>query len=256
MPSRRAAHWGLAALGFVLVVAAWWIVADTAFRTTGVVPSPAALARQVAHDGPQYYVDQIGVTLASAGQGFLWGVALALVLAAVVMLVPSLNGPVTQLALFLECAPAAAIGPVVLAVVGGRTPSTFLAGLAVLFTTLLGALLGAAAARATDLDVVRAHGGSRWDRFRHVQVWAALPALVTALRIAVPAAVLGAVIGEYLGGVDSGIGVALAVAQRSLQVERTWFFGLSAALVTSLGYAVLGLLGRLLLPWSTQARNA
>lgn len=255
MRTRRAGAYLLGGAGFVVVIAAWWIVADTAFRQTKVVPSPPALVRQVVIDGPGYFLSQIGATLASAGQGFIWGVVVALVLAVIVMLLPRLVGPVSQLALFLECAPAAAIGPVVLAIVGGRTPSIFLAGLAVLFTTLVGALLGARAASRADIDLVRAYGGNRWDRFRKVQLFAALPATVAALKIAVPAAILGAIIGEYLGGVDSGIGVALAVAQRSIQVERTWIFGLSAALVTSLGYALLSLLGRVLLPWSAQARN-
>ena len=255
MRSRRALGWGLGALGFVLLVAAWWIVADTVFRVSRVVPSPPALARQIDVDGIGFYLSQIGATLASAGQGFVWGVVIALVLAALVILIPRLIAPVSQLALFLECAPAAAIGPVVLAVAGGRTPSIFLAGLAVLFTTLIGALLGARAARGVDLDVIRAYGGTRWDRFRKVQVLAALPAILNALKIAVPAAILGAIIGEFVGGVDSGIGVALAVAQRTIQVERTWIFGLSAALVTSLGYAALSVLGRVLLPWAASSRN-
>jgi ABC-type nitrate/sulfonate/bicarbonate transport system permease component len=256
MRDRSLSAYLLGGVGFALVVAGWWIAADTVFQVSGVVPSPPALVQQIALDGPDYFLSQIGVTLASAAQGFVWGVLIALMLAVIVMLLPPLNGPVSQFALFLECAPAAAIGPVVLAIVGGRTPSIFLAGLAVLFTTLVGALLGARSARQVDLNVIRAYGGNRWDRFRKVQLFAALPATIASLKIAVPAAILGAIIGEYLGGVDSGIGVALAVAQRTIQVERTWIFGLSAALVTSLGYALLSYLGRVLLPWSAQAKNA
>lgn len=256
MRSSRAARWVLGGIGFVLVVAAWWIVADTAFAVTGVVPSPADLAGALVADGAGYYLDQIGVTLASAGQGYAWGAAVALALAAIVMVVPRLGGAASQLALFVECAPAAAIGPVVLAIVGGRTPSIFLAGLAVLFTTLIGSLLGIRAVRERELDVFRVYGGSRLDVLRKLRFVAALPAIVTALKVGVPAAILGAVIGEYLGGVDSGIGVALAVAQRSIQVERTWILGLSAAFVTLAGYALLGLASRVLLPWSAQAQAA
>ena len=50
MRSRRALGWVLGALGFVLLVAAWWIVADTVFRVSRVVPSPVALARQIGVD--------------------------------------------------------------------------------------------------------------------------------------------------------------------------------------------------------------
>ncbi len=246
----------LGAAGFAVVVALWWLVADTAFAETGVVPSPLDLARQLGADGPGYYLRQIGVTLASAGTGFAYGVALAWALATIVMLLPRSLAAVSQLALFIECAPAAALGPVVLAVVGGRTPSIFLASIAVLFTTLIGTLLGVGAARRAELDVVRVYGGNRWDLFRKVRVVAALPAAFTALKIAVPGAILGAIIGEFLGGVDSGVGTALAAAQRSIQVERTWILGLSAALVTSLGYLLLGVLARTVLPWAPAARSA
>ena len=255
MPHSAVVRGALGASGFAVVIAVWWIAADTAFAVNGVVPSPPDLVRQISEDGAAYYLAQIGVTLSSAGQGYLWGAGVALLLAVVVMVLPALSSPVGQLALFVECAPAAAIGPVVLAIVQGRTPSIFLAAIAVLFTTLVGALLGARATRAIEADVIAVYGGNRWDLFRKVKLFAALPATVNALKIGIPAAILGAIIGEYLGGVDSGIGVALAVAQRSIQVERTWIFGLSAALVTSLGYALLSVLGRVLLPWSTAARR-
>jgi ABC-type nitrate/sulfonate/bicarbonate transport system permease component len=240
----------LGALGFVVVVAVWWIVADTVFAANGVVPAPPALVEQLATDGTAYYFGQIAVTLASAAQGFVWGVLLAFALAAIVMLLPRSLGAVSQFALFVECAPAAALGPVVLAIAGGRTPSIFLAAVGVFFTTLVGTLLGLRAARAAEFEVVRVYGGGNWALFRKVRLIAALPAALTALKVAVPAAIMGAIIGEYLGGVDSGIGVALAVAQRSIQVERTWIFGLSAAALTSIGYLLFALLGRVAVPWA------
>ncbi|MGW9113093.1 ABC transporter permease [Microbacterium sp. NPDC055683] len=255
MRRSAAARYALGAVGFAIVIAAWWITADTTFGETGVVPSPPDLVRQIAADGAGYYAAQIGVTLSSALQGFAWGAGIALALAVVVMLLPSLSAPVGQLALFVECAPAAAIGPVVLAVVQGRTPSIFLAAIAVLFTTLVGALLGSRATRRIESDMIAAYGGSRWDLFVKVKLFAALPATLNALKIGIPAAILGAIIGEYLGGVDSGVGVALAVAQRSIQVERTWIFGLSAALATSLGYALIGAVARVALPWAHGGRR-
>ncbi|WP_394551974.1 ABC transporter permease [Agromyces sp. MMS24-JH15] len=245
----------LGALGFVMVVAAWWIVAVTVFASNGVVPAPPTLVDQLAADGATYYVTQIGITLSSAAQGFIWGVLVAFALAAVVMLIPRSHTAVSQFALFIECAPAAAIGPVVLALAGGRTPSIFLAAVGVFFTTLVGTLLGLRAARVAELEVIRVYGGGSWAMFRKVRLMATLPAALTALKVAVPAAIMGAIIGEYLGGVDSGIGVALAVAQRSIQVERTWIFGLSAAALTSIGYALFALLGRVALPWARTGRT-
>ncbi|MDF1478254.1 ABC transporter permease [Leifsonia sp. H3M29-4] len=249
-PGSRSTTLLLGLAGFVVVIAVWWIVADTAFAATGVVPSPAALVEQFIADGPQYYVNQVGVTVTSAAQGWVWGSIAALLLASFVLLFPRSEPAVTQFGVIIECIPLTAIGPIVLALVGGRTPSIFLAAMAVFFTALIGSLLGVHASRRIEHDLVRAYGGNRWSRFAKVQVWAALPAVATALKIAVPAALIGAILGEYLGGVDSGIGVALSAIQRSIQVERTWIFGLSAALLASGGYGLIAVAARIALPWA------
>jgi len=246
----------LGVAGFLVIVAGWWIVADTAFAVSGVVPSPPDLVAQLGADGLDYYARQIGITAQSAGLGYVAGAAVALVLASLVLILPRIEPAVTQFGVIIECLPLSAIGPIVLALVGGRTPSVFLAGLAVFFTVLVASLLGVHAARPIEHDLVRAYGGGRWAAFVKVRAIAALPAAVTALKIAVPAALIGAILGEYLGGVDSGIGVALAAVQRSVQVERTWIFGLAAAFLASGGYGLLALVGRFALPWAPRGRAA
>ncbi|MFT4042870.1 MAG: ABC transporter permease subunit [Gordonia sp. (in: high G+C Gram-positive bacteria)] len=246
-------RYGLA--GAAILVVGWWVVADTFFAQSKVVPSPAALVTQIGKDGPYYYLHQVAITAGSAARGYVAGVGAALLLAAVVMIIPPLAGAAGQLALFVECAPAAAIGPVLLAVTTGRLPSILLAAIAVFFSTLVGALLGLHSSRAVEHDIIAVYGGNRWDRFRKVRLPAAAPAVFAALQIAVPSALLGAILGEYLGGVDSGIGVALAVASRDIQVQRTWIFGLSAAVVAAGGYGLMGVLRRVLLPWLPGSRR-
>lgn len=255
MTAGTRSRYSLGTLGFAVVFALWWVVSETIFGESGVVPSPRSLIAQLQIDGSEYYFRQISVTVTSAGQGLLWGAGLAIVLGAVVLATPRLIAPLTQLAVFIECIPAIAVGPIVLAVAGGRTPSIFLAAMAVFFTTLLGLLLGARAVSKTELEVARVFGASKWGELRKVRIPTALPAVFVAFQIAVPAAILGVLIGEYLGGVDSGIGVALAVAQRSIQVERTWIFGLSAALITTIGYLSALAASHLALPWAHEGKK-
>jgi ABC-type nitrate/sulfonate/bicarbonate transport system permease component len=83
-----------------------------------------------------------------------------------------------------------------------------------------------------------------------VQIIAALPATISALKIAAPTAMLGAIIGEYLGGVDSGLGIAIPAAQPGYVVPRTWGLALVCGLVAGLGYVVIGLIGRVATPWA------
>jgi sulfonate transport system permease protein len=245
--------WAGAAIGLVLLVGCWWLVAATAFRTSGAVPTPAAVVGQFLTDGFDFYWSNAAITLRGAALGFLWGNALALAIAVVVLLVPAVEGVATQLAVISYCVPLTAIGPIILVVFGGRTPTVFLAALSVFFTTLIGALLGLRAADRASLDAVTAFGGSRWHRLVKVQLIAALPATLNALKIAVPAAMLGAIVGEYLGGVDSGLGVVLTVAQQQYEVARTWALALLTGLLAFLGYGLVALAARLVTPWAGAA---
>jgi len=238
------------ALGVLVLIAAWTLVAVFGLGTRGAVPTPWAVVHQMVSDGASLYVSNAAVTLAGAGQGFLWGNLSALAMACLVLLVPRLEAAASQLAVISYCMPLTAIGPIVLVVMGGRAPTIFLAAMAVFFTTLVGSLLGVRSADPAALDVVRAYGGGRRHQLVKVQVIAALPSVVNALKIAAPGAMLGAILGEYLGGVDSGLGVALTLAQQQFEVARTWALALVVGLLAGAGYALFALLGRVLTPWS------
>ena len=186
-------------------------------------------------DGWSLYGPNFTVTASGALQGFLWGNLLAITLAVLVVLIPPIEGLATQLAILSYCTPLLALGPIILVVFGGRTPTIFLAAMYCFFTTMVGTLAGLRSADKTSLDLVAAYGGGRWQKFTKVQLVSALPSTFAALKIAAPSAVLGAILGEYLGGVDSGIGVALTAAQTSYNVPRTWGMAIAAALLAGPG---------------------
>lgn len=259
--TRGLPSWTTGLLGSVLVIALWWLAARTVFAGVGAgeraaIPTPLQVVDQWAIDGWTFYQRNFGVTLAEAVEGFLWGNALALLLAAVVLVVPRTEGLVTQIATITYCIPIVAIGPLVLIIAGAPAsgdPSgtaVFLAALSCFFTTVVGALLGLKAADGAALDVVAVYGGNTFTQLRKVRLIAALPSILTALQIAVPAAFLGAILGEYFGKVDVGIGPAMTAAQQTLNAPRVWGIALASGAVAIVGFAFFGLLGRLVTPWS------
>ncbi|KQQ26730.1 ABC transporter permease [Frondihabitans sp. Leaf304] len=246
--------WVGSVVGIIVILVVWQIVAVTAFSVTGSVPQPGLVAAQLLHDltDPVYW-NAIAQTAATAGWGFLWGNLIAFVLAALVLVFPWFEGMSTQLAVVTSCIPLTAIAPIVtlLMPAGSRTTSIFLAALSVIFTTVVGAILGLNAATQTQLDIVRAYGGSRLTQLVKVRFIAALPSIMAALKLAAPAAFLGAVLGEYfLLGVDSGIGILLLAAQATAASVKLWAIALICGGVAGLAYFVIGRIGRLVTPWS------
>lgn len=245
--------WAGATIGVVLILIVWTVLAETLFRASGSIPTPWSVAAVFPKNGFGLYWTNASVTVWSAVQGFIWGNLVAIALSMTVLMMPRLEGVITQVAVISYCIPLTAIGPVVLIISnpGSRTTSIFLAAMSCFFTTVVGCLLGFRSADRSALDLVRAYGGGKWMQLRKVQLIAALPSLFAALKIAAPAALLGAVLGEYFGGVDSGLGVAITSAQTNVNVPQLWALALLSGAIAGVWYVLIGLIGRFLMPWST-----
>lgn len=257
----RMPGWLAAVTGTAVLIAVWWIFSATVFTPAAgtdytPVPSPAAVLSTLLADGPAAYWSVFAVTLREAAVGYVWGNGIALVLAASVLLLPRLEPIVMQIAVVSYCLPVVAVGGIAIVTLGGAkqpgdasATAIFLAALAVFFTTVVGAVLGFTAADRASLDVVRVYGGSRFTQLRKVRLIAAVPAVLNALQIAVPSAFLGAVLGEYMGAIDRGVGITLIRLQGNLDSTRVWVVFLLCALIALAGYALVGLLARLVTPW-------
>jgi ABC-type nitrate/sulfonate/bicarbonate transport system permease component len=244
-------------IGVVVIVALWWVASLVLFRASHAIPSPPqVIGYFLSASEWATTLSNLSGTVSAAVQGFGWGNAAALLLALIVLLVPRLEPVATQIAIVTYCLPLVAIGPI-LVIVSGRmhapqAPSIVLAGLSVFFTTVVGALLGLGAAPRTSLDLIKAYGGSRMTALRKVQLISAVPNLFAAFKIAAPAAFLGAVLAEYLGsGGDASLGRALIAAQSTADGPRLWYLALVSGGVAGLAYALIGLVARLIAPWSS-----
>ena len=263
MRTLRLPSWAIGILGVIGIVLLWWLLAvvtpgNGSFKP---IPTPLSVLQQMISDGPSFYWKAFSITLQEAGIGYLWGNIIALVLCGIVLVLPALEGILNQVAVISYCLPIVAIGPLVIIILGGAKsqgdPSQtaiFFAGLSVFFTTVVGTLLGLKAADKASLDVVKVYGGSRFTQLRKVRVIAALPSIMSSLQVAVPAAFLGAVLGEYFGKIEIGVGPILVAAQVTLNSPRVWALFLFCALVAIIGYAILGLIGRVIAPWSSGKR--
>jgi ABC-type nitrate/sulfonate/bicarbonate transport system permease component len=264
MRKRSLPSWAIGILGAVGIIAVWWLVSLAMTPTSSsyaAIPTPPQVVESMVTDGFDFFWKNFAVTLTEAGLGFFWGNLIALALSALVIVLPWLEGVLSQVAVVTYCVPIIAIGSLVIIILGGAknagdpSPTAiFLAALSVFFTTVVGALLGLKAADRAALDVVTVYGGSKFTQLRKVRLIAALPQILSALQIAVPAAFLGAILGEYFGKIERGVGPIFVAAQVTLNSPRVWSLFLLCAAVAIIGYAVVGLIGRLIAPWSTGKR--
>ncbi|MEU7815903.1 ABC transporter permease subunit [Pseudonocardia sp. NPDC049154] len=245
-------------VGVVVIVAVWWIASLTLYQGSGAIPTPPSVVARFVDAGQwSATLNNAGGTVGSAALGYLWGNLAAIVLAVIVLLVPPLEALANQIAVVSYCIPLVAIGPVIVIVAGRDAPSgasVVLAAMSCFFTTTVGCLLGLRAAPRTSIDLIRAYGGSTWTALRKVQLISALPSLFAALKIAAPAAFLGAILAEYLGsGGDSTLGRAIIAAQSQSDAPQLWYLALVSGIISGLGFVVVGLVAKLVTPWTTGA---
>ena len=245
-------------IGTAVIVVLWWIASQTLYQESNAIPSPGQVFSLVL-DPQQWQTtwNNASSTVTAAVQGYVIGNLAAIALSVLVLLLPFLAEIVNQSASVTYCIPLVAIGPILVIVAGRSSPngaSVALAALSVFFTTVVGCLLGLRAAPRTSLDLVMAYGGTKWTMLRKVQLIAALPSLFAALKIAAPAAFLGAVLAEYRGsGGDSTIGRALIAAQTQSDAPQLWYLALVSGAIAGAGYLLVGLVARIVTPWTTGA---
>lgn len=263
---RRIPGWLAGIIGTASLIFIWWLASATIYapdagKTYTPVPSPFDVFSRIHQDGFQAYWTFFQVTIEEAARGFVYGNIAALLIASTVLLAPKIEPIVLQIGVVTYCLPIVAVGGISIVVLGGAKqpgdPSQtaiFLAAFLCFFTTLVGALVGFKAADKASLDVISVYGGSRFVQLRKIRLIAALPAILSALQVAVPTAFLGAVLGEYMGATDRSVGIMMVRFQGNLDSVHVWAVLILIAAVAMLGYAVLGLISRLVTPWMAGGR--
>lgn len=250
----RGARWLGGMVGFVGLLMVWEILALTVLAHRQILPTPPSVVREI-WDDRVLYERNIPATLRRAGEGWLWGNALALGLAILVVEFPLAERLALRLAIISYSLPLIAIGPILVILLNGDAPAATLAALSVFFTTMVQAILGLRSADRTSLELIRVYGGGWWSRMVKVRLHAALPAIFTGLKIAGPAAILGSIIGEYLGS-KVGLGVAMINSEQALNVPRTWGIAVVSSALAGLAYGLAAVIGRILTPWAPRGPSS
>jgi NitT/TauT family transport system permease protein len=251
----------LAALGFVLVVVAWYLAVDVLelwrFRA---LPSPVDVYREWTSRHPVYgtslytsaYYDDIWASVRRVLESFalatLLGVPLGLLLGWSLRVREHVF-PVLEL---VRPIPILAWVPLaILMFHGTEAPVVFLTFLAAFYATTLNAMLGA---RSVDRDLVRAArclGARPVDVFRTVIVPGALPAVFTGLQVAMGVAWFSLVAGEMVAG-RFGLGYLINSSYVTLRYPTIVIAMLTLGLVGFASSALVRLVGNRLMAYRTK----
>lgn len=234
----------------VAVAIAW----DLYVRLSGVpnylLPAPADVGRAIvdlAVSGQLW--SHLGFTLgnlaAGLAMGAVLGMAAGLALARSPALERALGGPI----LFLQTAPKIALAPLFVIWFGlGATSKMILVVSLVLFPVMIGMLVGLKGVDRRLVDLARLLQLSPWQRFRRIELPAALPELFVGLRVGAVQAVVGAILGEWMSG-RQGLGYLMTFATATYKTPMLFAAVVLTALLGIAVYQAVDIAERHLLSW-------
>jgi ABC-type nitrate/sulfonate/bicarbonate transport system permease component len=186
----------------------------------------------------------VAATLGSAAAGYCSGLCLGISAAVLAHLVPPLRGGVDRLAVLVNALPVIALAPVLIITAGRETTPAALASIPVFFLMYTSTAVGLRGASQRLDMVLTSLGANRWQRLTYLEAIAALPAILSGMKISAGSAMIGAIVGEWFGA-PSGLGVVVLNSMQNFQISLLWATVIVIAAITLAAYGVLTLAERL-----------
>lgn len=241
-------------------IAAWWLAVRVFDIPPYLLPGPGAVLDAVWSDRERLAWAMLGTAI-GASSGFLLAAAVGVAIGSLLGLSRFLERGFYPLTLLLQMVPLVALAPILVVWLGyGQRAVIAAAAIVALFPVIANTLGGM---RSVDRDLeelftlCRAGTFSRWWRLR---LPAAVPSIVTGLRIAAGLAVIGAIVGEFVSayaGDRAPLGMVIVSAMKEYRTDL--MFG-AIGLAAIVGFALFGIVnlgGWLLLRrWHASAGDA
>jgi ABC-type nitrate/sulfonate/bicarbonate transport system permease component len=228
-------------VGCVVLMCAWEVVGRV-----GILGNTLPAFSQVLHvyaETPRraLLLRSAAATLGSAAAGYCLGLCLGIGAALLARMVPLLRGGLDRLAVMVNALPVIALAPVLIITAGRVGTPAALASIPVFFLLYSSTTSGLQNASPTLSLVFVSLGASRWQQLAYLEVIAALPSMLSGMKIAAGSAMIGAIVGEWFGA-PSGLGVVVINSMQNFQTALLWATVVVIAVITLLAYGILTLI--------------
>jgi NitT/TauT family transport system permease protein len=230
-------RYGLAVLGHVLLVAAWWAFVTYAHVPSFVLPTPLATIETLA--GNNYaWVQNTLVTASEIFGGYILAVIVGVIVAIAFSWSSTLEAATMPLLISLNMIPKVALGPLFIVWFSyGIFPNAIIAFSISFFPILLTTARGFREVEPELLELVRSLRSSKWQTFTKIQLPSALPYIFSGMKVGAILAVAGAIVGEFLGS-SRGLGYLMLQVQVTLDTAAMF---MAVIIITLIGVVLYGM---------------
>lgn len=239
-----------APLVLLVLLGIWQLVAALQIYPSFIIPPPIAVAEkfyEVLLDGRLWL--HTTTTLSAVISGLLLGVFCGILLGYLIAKSPILEIVLSPIIVGVQSTPIVAYAPLLVIWFGsGPTSKVVTSTLIVFFPTLLNTIVGVRTVPQSLRDLMQVHRATRWQMFTRLEVPAAMPVLLSGLKISATLAVIGAVVGEFVSA-NAGLGFLITLARSQYDTALVIVAVMMLALIARTLYGFVSLLERYLLRW-------
>lgn len=240
---------------FLAVLALWQLVTALKIYPAFIIPPPLSVAakfQEVLLDGRLWAHTQ--VTLSAVLAGLVIGLSVGVVLGYAIAKSPLLEHVLAPVIIALQSTPIVAYAPLLVIWFGsGTTSKVVTSALIVFFPTLMNTVVGIRTVPQPLRDLMRSQRATPWQTFLLLEVPAAMPVLISGLKISATLAVIGAVVGEFISA-QAGLGFLVTFARNQYDTPLVLVSVITLAVIARTLYGMVSLLERRVLSW--QRRSA
>ncbi len=239
-----------ALIAFAALLGLWQLLDWRQVYPAFILPGPRLVWQRflsVVADGTLWANTQ--VTLIEIFGGLALGLSVAVVLGYLLAKSPALEQVVLPYLVASQALPIVALAPLLVIWLGaGHLSKIVVCALTLFFPVLVNTIVGIRSVEKGLHDLMRSLNASPWQVFTLLELPAALPVLLSGLKIGLTLSVIGAVVGEFVAA-DRGLGFMVNLA-RGLFDTPLLFVALATLMAIALiFYGLMTALERALLRW-------
>jgi ABC-type nitrate/sulfonate/bicarbonate transport system permease component len=232
----------------LLMFVGWEVAVSVLAVPAFILPRPSAIVAEIFGDW-DLYQDNLIFTLQNVLIGFAVAFVVAMVLGFIVAHSKIANRTLYPILVASQTVPVIAIAPIFIIWFGyGIMPKIVTTALICFFPLTVNTIAGYMSVDPDQRTLFKAYNAGPWHTFGKLTFPAALPYIMSGLKISVTLSVIGGVIGEWIGS-EKGLGYL--IIQSSAQIMTVRVFA-AVALLAMMGivlFILASLVERLVMPW-------
>ncbi len=238
-----------------LILLIWQYVSGNDIVPSFMLPTPEKVIKAFMADF-DLLMSHAKTTLIEAFYGLSFGIILGFVTAVIMDRFVFCYKALYPVLIITQTIPTIAIAPLLILWLGYETtPKVVLVVITTFFPITIGLLNGFKSADKDALNLMRAMGANRIQRFWHIKIPSAMSSFFSGLRISVSYSVVGAVISEWLGG-RSGLGVYMTRVRKSFAYDKMFAVIIFISALSLFLMLMVNILQKICMPYERKQKNS